>query len=104
VPDVDYLRVSECQGRLSQALASPFPDRLLRERRDFIAGIQSYLATATSALLLKAIYPFTESLAGVTLTSGRPWQWQWASNAASFNIGAEGQFWYRGIVLGLCRV
>ncbi len=59
---------------------------------DFVAGIQSYFATGETTLLLRAIYPFTESL--VTAT---PYIFAGLSVALGFrcglfNIGAEGQF------------
>jgi len=57
-----------------------------------IDGFQSYFATGETRLLLKAIYPFTESLvtatpyifAGLSVALG--------FRAGLFNIGAEGQF------------
>ena len=57
-----------------------------------VTGIQSYFATGESKLLLKAIYPFTESLvtatpyifAGLAVALG--------FRCGLFNIGAEGQF------------
>lgn len=57
-----------------------------------IEGIQSYIATGETRLLLRAIYPFTESLvtatpyifAGLSVALG--------FRAGLFNIGAEGQF------------
>lgn len=59
---------------------------------DYIAGFQSYFATGDTEALLKAIYPFTESL--VTAT---PYIFAGLSVALGFrcglfNIGAEGQF------------
>lgn len=59
---------------------------------DLIEGIQSYFATGETRLLLRAIYPFTESL--VTAT---PYIFAGLSVALGFrcglfNIGAEGQF------------
>lgn len=59
---------------------------------DFIEGIQSYFATGETRLLLRAIYPFTESLvtatpyifAGLAVALG--------FRCGLFNIGAEGQF------------
>jgi simple sugar transport system permease protein len=58
----------------------------------FVRGIQAYAATGETALLLKAIYPFTESLvtatpyifAGLAVALG--------FRCGLFNIGAEGQF------------
>lgn len=57
-----------------------------------IKGLQSYFATGETRLLLRAIYPFTESLvtatpyifAGLSVALG--------FRAGLFNIGAEGQF------------
>jgi len=57
-----------------------------------VQGIQSYFATGDNLLLLKAIYPFTESLtvatpyifAGLAVAVG--------FKCGLFNIGAEGQF------------
>lgn len=59
---------------------------------DFITGFQSYFATGETQELVKAIYPFTESL--VTAT---PYIFAGLSVALGFrcglfNIGAEGQF------------
>jgi general nucleoside transport system permease protein len=60
--------------------------------REVIEGFRIYLASGDSAALLKAIYPFTESLvtatpyifAGLAVAIG--------FRAGLFNIGAEGQF------------
>jgi len=60
---------------------------------DMIAGIQNYFATGDSKAMLKAFYPFTESLvtatpyifAGLAVALG--------FQGGLFNIGAEGQFY-----------
>ena len=59
---------------------------------DMIASVQTYLATGDTKLMLKAFYPFTESLvtatpyifAGLAVAIG--------FRCGLFNIGAEGQF------------
>lgn len=60
--------------------------------KEIVEGIQTYLSTGNNELLLKSIYPFTESL--VTAT---PYIFAGLSVALGFrcglfNIGAEGQF------------
>ena len=60
---------------------------------DIIAGIQNYFATGDSKTMLRAFYPFTESLvtatpyifAGLAVALG--------FRGGLFNIGAEGQFY-----------
>ena len=59
---------------------------------DFIKGVQSYSATGDSTLLLKAIYPFTESLAAVTPYIQAGLAVAVGFKCGLFNIGAEGQF------------
>ena len=55
-------------------------------------GFQSYLATGNSKLVLKAIYPFTESLTAVTPYILAGLAVAVGFKCGLFNIGAEGQF------------
>jgi general nucleoside transport system permease protein len=55
-------------------------------------GIQSYFSTGDSKLLLKAIYPFTESLTTVTPYILAGLAVAVGFKCGLFNIGAEGQF------------
>lgn len=57
-----------------------------------IRGFQSYSATGDSKLLLKAIYPFTESLTAVTPYILAGLAVAVGFKCGLFNIGAEGQF------------
>jgi ABC-type uncharacterized transport system permease subunit len=59
---------------------------------NLIQGIQSYSATGDSTLILKAIYPFTESLAAVTPYILAGLAVAVGFKCGLFNIGAEGQF------------
>jgi simple sugar transport system permease protein len=59
---------------------------------DLIHAIQSYSATGDSSLILKAIYPFTESLAAVTPYILAGLAVAVGFKCGLFNIGAEGQF------------
>ena len=59
---------------------------------DLIQGIQSFSATGDNSLLLKAIYPFTESLAAVTPYILAGLAVAVGFKCGLFNIGAEGQF------------
>jgi general nucleoside transport system permease protein len=59
---------------------------------DLFSAIQSYSATGDSALILKAIYPFTESLAAVTPYILAGLAVAVGFKCGLFNIGAEGQF------------
>jgi simple sugar transport system permease protein len=59
---------------------------------DLIHAIQTYLATGDSSLILKAIYPFTESLAAVTPYILAGLAVAVGFKCGLFNIGAEGQF------------
>ena len=59
---------------------------------DLIQGIQSYSATGDNTLVLKAIYPFTESLAAVTPYILAGLAVAVGFKCGLFNIGAEGQF------------
>jgi general nucleoside transport system permease protein len=60
--------------------------------KDLLAGIQSYASTGNTALLLKAIYPFTESLVAVTPYILAGLAVAVGFKCGLFNIGAEGQF------------
>ena len=60
--------------------------------KDLLAGIQSYSSTGNNALLLKAIYPFTESLVAVTPYILAGLAVAVGFKCGLFNIGAEGQF------------
>jgi ABC-type uncharacterized transport system permease subunit len=60
--------------------------------KDLLAGIQSYSSTGNTALLLKAIYPFTESLVSVTPYILAGLAVAVGFKCGLFNIGAEGQF------------
>lgn len=60
--------------------------------KDLLAGIQSYASTGNNALLLKAIYPFTESLVAVTPYILAGLAVAVGFKCGLFNIGAEGQF------------
>ena len=60
--------------------------------KDLLAGIQSYSSTGNTALLLKAIYPFTESLVAVTPYILAGLAVAVGFKCGLFNIGAEGQF------------
>jgi len=59
---------------------------------DLYAGIQSYSSTGSTVLLLKAIYPFSESLAAVTPYILAGLAVAVGFKCGLFNIGAEGQF------------
>lgn len=59
---------------------------------DLIHAIQIYSATGDSTLILKAIYPFTESLAAVTPYILAGLAVAVGFKCGLFNIGAEGQF------------
>lgn len=59
---------------------------------DMIASVQNYFATGDTKLMLKAFYPFTESLATATPYIFAGLAVAIGFRCGLFNIGAEGQF------------
>jgi simple sugar transport system permease protein len=64
---------------------------------ELVQGIQTYFSTGENSALLKAIYPFTESLVTATPYIFAGLSVALAFRGGLFNIGAEGQFFIGAI-------